>query len=76
MVTKTSNKLQVCICLITESLVLLMLTMVRLEPLCCHKAHYPVLIGAYDPTLSTANAALLMILRQYEMNQASSFEDR
>ncbi|XP_033629244.1 nucleolar pre-ribosomal-associated protein 1-like isoform X2 [Asterias rubens] len=59
-----------------ESLVLLMLTMVRLEPLCCHKAHYPVLIGAYDPTLSTANAALLMILRQYEMNQASSFEDR
>ncbi|XP_038072130.1 nucleolar pre-ribosomal-associated protein 1-like [Patiria miniata] len=53
-----------------ESLVLLMLAMVELEPRCCHEAHYAVLIGAYNITRSNTDTALLMLMQHYQRNQA------
>ncbi|XP_022111361.1 nucleolar pre-ribosomal-associated protein 1-like [Acanthaster planci] len=53
-----------------ESLVLLMLAIVELEPRCCQEAHYAVLVGAYNVTRNITDTTLMKLMQHYQKNQA------
>ncbi|XP_023817454.1 nucleolar pre-ribosomal-associated protein 1 [Oryzias latipes] len=54
-----------------EALVSLLLCVVKKCPKVCNISHFVVLLGAYSATLSTSDQKLLLLLQEYERNQAS-----
>lgn len=57
-----------------ESLVSLLLTLVRKSPEVCNVNHFLVLLGAYEASLSTTDQKLLLVLQEYEKNNISLAE--
>ncbi|KAJ8391476.1 hypothetical protein AAFF_G00089500 [Aldrovandia affinis] len=57
-----------------ESLVSLLLTLVKRCPAICNSSHFVVLLGAYGATLSTLDQKLLLLLQEYERNNISLAE--
>uniref|UniRef100_A0A3P9JLZ2 URB1 ribosome biogenesis homolog n=1 Tax=Oryzias latipes TaxID=8090 RepID=A0A3P9JLZ2_ORYLA len=54
-----------------EALISLLLCVVKKCPKVCNISHFVVLLGAYSATLSTSDQKLLLLLQEYERNQAS-----
>ncbi|KAM6988691.1 nucleolar pre-ribosomal-associated protein 1 isoform 2-T2 [Tautogolabrus adspersus] len=59
------------ICQAKESLVSLLLCLVKKCPTVCNTNHFVVLLGAYGVTLSTTDQKLLLLLHEYERNNVS-----
>lgn len=57
-----------------ESLVSLLLTLVRKCPEVCNVNHFLVLLGAYEASLCTTDQKLLLVLQEYEKNNISLAE--
>ncbi|XP_054454141.1 nucleolar pre-ribosomal-associated protein 1 [Anoplopoma fimbria] len=58
-------------CQAKESLVSLLLCLVKKSPTVCSTNHFVVLLGAYGVTLRTSDQKLLMLLQEYERNNVS-----
>ncbi|KAL1260021.1 hypothetical protein QQF64_007848, partial [Cirrhinus molitorella] len=54
-----------------ESLVSLLLTLVKKCPEVCNSNHFLVLLGAYGASLSTTDQKILLLLQEYEKNNIS-----
>ncbi|RXN33752.1 nucleolar pre-ribosomal-associated 1 [Labeo rohita] len=57
-----------------ESLVSLLLTLVKKCPEVCNSNHFLVLLGAYGASLSTTDQKILLLLQEYEKNNISLTE--
>ncbi|KAM8769351.1 nucleolar pre-ribosomal-associated protein 1 isoform 2-T2 [Acanthopagrus schlegelii] len=58
-------------CQAKESLVSLLLCLVKKCPAVCNISHFVVLLGAYGATLSTSDQKLLLLLQEYERKNVS-----